>query len=104
MVPVNFLKYSLIRLGLIVVVFLLCTLIGIGPFLAGIFAVLIGLAVGYLAFPRLHTAAGQEFAAFFRRRRTRSEARRTHPRTAQEDAAVEDEYVDEQLRREDRSI
>ena len=52
----------------------------------------------------LHTAAGQEFTAFFRRRRTRSEARRTHPRTAQEDAAVEDEYVDEQLRREDRTI
>jgi short subunit fatty acids transporter len=97
---VNFLYYTLVRFGIMAVVFCACVWFGTGLILGGLFAVIIGFAVSYLAFPRLHAAAGRDFARLWhrivprRRRRTAAEA----------DAEVEDSYVDERLRREGREV
>lgn len=94
----KFLYYTLIRLGLLLVVFYLCWRLGTGLVLAGVFGVLISFAVAYLAFPRLHTAAGEDMARLVRRRPRRENT------VAREDAAAEDDYVEDQLRREGRDL
>lgn len=98
----NLLKYTLLRFGIMIVVFLLCLWLHIGIIFGGVFAILISVAVCYLAFPRLHTRASEDFRRIFRRsanRKTGDEGER-----ARADAAVEDDYVEEQLRREGREV
>jgi hypothetical protein len=95
---VNFLKYSLLRLVVLVLAFLLCLWLGVGIVLSGIAAVAISFAVSYLFFPRLHTAAGEEF------HRWTARAPRPQNRVALEDQAVEDAYVDRKLREDGREL
>lgn len=95
----NFLKYSLIRIGLMAAAFALCWVLGIGPYLSAVFAVVIGLAVGYLALPRLHAAASADVAKVFRRKK-RSRA----AEAAEHDAESEDAYVDQRLEDEGRYV
>ena len=61
----NFLKYSLLRFALLVLAFLLSMWLGVGLVLSGVAAVVISFAVSYLFFPRLHSAAGEEFHRWF---------------------------------------
>lgn len=95
----KFLYYSLIRLAIMVVVFVVCALLHTGLVLAAVFAVLIGFAVGYLAFPKLHAQASRDFLRFWGKLRGKK-------KTTAVDETVEDEdqYVDEQLRREGRDV
>lgn len=93
----NFLKYSLLRIGLMVSVFFLCLWLKVGLVLAGIFAVLIAFAVSYLAFPRLHVAAGQDMQRFFSRRSRNKPITKT---ALEEDADIEDEYAENKRRQE----
>jgi hypothetical protein len=95
---VNFLKYSLLRFGLLVLVFLLSTWLGAGLILSGIAAVAASFAVSYLFFPRLHTAAGEEL------RRWVARSPRPRNRVALEDQEVEDAYVDRKLREDGREV
>ena len=92
----NFLKYSLLRFALLVLAFLLSMWLGVGLVLSGIAAVAISFAVSYLFFPRLHTAAGEDFH--------RWSARTPKPRSraALDDQEAEDAYVDRQLREDGR--
>jgi hypothetical protein len=93
---VNFLKYSLLRLVVLVLAFLLSVWLGVGLILSGVAAVAISFAVTYLFFPRLHAAAGEEF------HRWTARAPRPQNRVALEDQAVEDAYVDRKLREDGR--
>ncbi len=96
---VKFLYYSLVRLAIMVIVFVVCALLHTGLVLAAVFAILIGFAVGYLAFPKLHAAATRDLM------RAWSSLRGRKKTTAQDEtAADEDEYVEEQLRREGRDV
>jgi hypothetical protein len=95
---VNFLKYSLLRLAVLVLVFLVCTALDVGLILSGIAAVAVSFAVSYLFFPRLHAAAGEEF------RRWTARAPKPSNRVALEDQAVEDAYVDRKLREDGRDV
>ena len=97
----RFLYYSLLRIGLMAAVFVICLLLKIGLVFSGIFAVLIGFAAAYLAFPRLHAQAGEDLARFFRRRPRREKASEARRR---EETALEDAYVDERLREEGREL
>ena len=97
----RFLLYTLVRIGLMAVVFLLCLLLKIGLVVSGIFAVLIGFAIAYLAFPKLHAEASREVAGLLCRRAPRK--RRARER-AQQETELEDAYVEDQLRREGRQI
>ena len=94
----NFLKYSLLRFALLVPVFLLCLWLGVGLVLSVIAAVVVSFAVSYLFFPRLHTAAGEEFHRWIAR------APKPRNRVALEDQAVEDAYVDQRLREDGREL
>lgn len=84
------LKYSLLRLGVFAVVFVICLNLNLGQFTV-VFALLIGLivswAVAYLFFNRLRLAAGQQLA---------NRSRKT-PRSAGErqDNAAEDDLADQ---------
>lgn len=92
----NFLKYSLLRFGLMIVVFLLCMWLNVGLILSGVFAILIAFAVSYLAFPKLHVAAGQDMQRWFSKRRKDAPLKKA----VAEDTEIEDEYA-EQKRREE---
>lgn len=93
---VNFLKYSLLRLAVLVLAFLLSMWLGVGLVLSGIAAVAISFAVSYLFFPRLHAAAGEEL------HRWAARAPRPRNRVALEDQEAEDAYVDRRLREDGR--
>jgi hypothetical protein len=95
---VNFLKYSLLRFALLVLAFLLSMWLGVGLVLSGVAAVAISFAVSYLFFPRLHTAAGEEFHRWF------SRVPKPRNRVALEDQEVEDAYVDRRLREDGRDV
>ncbi|NHU84663.1 DUF4229 domain-containing protein [Kocuria sp. JC486] len=85
----NFLKYSVLRLGLLVVVFVAGLYLRLGILFAGAAAIIIAFAVCYIFFPKLHIAASQDF----HRRISRSpKIRRESLRD--EDAEIEDAYVD----------
>ena len=92
----NFLKYSLLRFGLMIVVFLLCMWLNVGLILSGVFAILIAFAVSYLAFPKLHVAAGQDMQRWFSKHRKDTPQKKA----VAEDTEIEDEYA-EQKRREE---
>ncbi|MCP3425039.1 DUF4229 domain-containing protein [Rothia sp. AR01] len=96
----SFLYYTLVRFGIMAVVFCACAWFGTGLVLAGVFAVIIGFAVSYLAFPRLHAAAGRDFARLWHR----LAPQRRRSTVASRDAEAEDSYVDERLRREGREV
>ena len=57
----NFLKYSLLRLGILIVVFVISMYVGAGLILSGIAAVVAAFAICYIFFPKLHLAASQDF-------------------------------------------
>ncbi|MDO4916417.1 MAG: DUF4229 domain-containing protein [Rothia sp. (in: high G+C Gram-positive bacteria)] len=87
----NFLKYSILRLLLLVIAFYVCYWLNVGLILSGIFAVLIAFAISYLAFPRLHVAAGEDLQRWFgKRKKNRNKV------AASEDTAVEDDFADQQ--------
>lgn len=90
--PVNFLKYSLLRLLISALAFFLAYYFGAGFILSVICGALIGFAISYLAFPHLHTAAAADFNRLVRRK-----SGTKTPKTA-EDEAIEDAY-DESARR-----
>ena len=94
----SFLKYTLLRFALLVLAFLLCMWLGAGLILSGVAAVVVSFAVSYLFFPRLHTAAGEEFHRWIAR------APKPRNRVALEDQAVEDAYVDQRLREDGREM
>lgn len=84
------LRYSLLRLGVFAVVFLLCLNLNLGQFTV-LFALLIGLvvswAVSYLFFDRWRIAAGEQLAKRFgRTKRSAAEL---------DDNAAEDELADQ---------
>ena len=80
----NFVKYSLLRLGILVVLFLLFMLAGLGLVFSGIAAVLAAFAICYIFFPKLHYAAGQDFHRFI------SRSPKPANRVALEDQEIED--------------
>lgn len=89
----NFLKYSLLRLGILIVVFVVCLYIGAGLILSGIAAVVAAFAICYLFFPKLHLAAGQDFHRWIDR------SPRPRGRAALEDEAIEDSYTERESHR-----
>jgi hypothetical protein len=95
---VSFLKYSLFRFAVLVLVFLLSMWLGVGLVLSGLAAVAISFAVSYLFFPRLRTAAGAELRGWLAR------SPGSGNRAAREDQEVEDAYVDGRLQEEGREV
>ena len=89
----NFVKYSLLRLGILVVLFLLFMLMGLGMVFSGIAAVLAAFAICYIFFPKLHYAAGQDFHRFV------SRTPKPANRVALEDQEIEDSYTDSEARK-----
>ncbi|ASE11180.1 hypothetical protein ACUW97_000240 [Kocuria rhizophila] len=89
----NFVKYSLLRLGILVVLFLLFMLAGLGLVFSGIAAVLAAFAICYIFFPKLHYAAGQDFHRFI------SRSPKPANRVALEDQEIEDTYTDAESRK-----
>lgn len=89
----QFLKYSLLRLGLFAAVFLLLAWgLRWGVFTAGIVALVIAFAVSYLFFNKLRLQANEDIRKAF----SKTSANKTGAQLA--DEAVEDAY-DEQRRR-----
>ena len=86
-------KYSLLRLGILVVLFLLFMLVGLGMVFSGIAAVLAAFAICYIFFPTLHYAAGQDFHRFV------SRTPKPANRVALEDQEIEDSYTDSEARK-----
>lgn len=84
----NFLKYSLLRLGILIVVFVICLYIGAGLIVSGIAAVVAAFAICYLFFPKLHLAASQDFHRWIDR------SPKPRSRAALEDEAIEDSYTE----------
>ena len=89
----NFVKYSLLRLGILVVLFLLFMLVGLGMVFSGIADVLAAFAICYIFFPTLHYAAGQDF------HRMISRSPKPANRVALEDQEIEDSYTDSEARK-----
>ncbi|MBS6029222.1 MAG: DUF4229 domain-containing protein [Kocuria sp.] len=89
----NFLKYSLLRLGILVALFVLCLYLGLGLVFSGIAAVIAAFAVCYIFFPKLHYAAGQDFHRFI------SRSPKPQNRVALEDQEYEDSYTDAEARK-----
>lgn len=85
-----FLKYSLIRLALLVPLFALFVFLGIGVLWAAIFAGLIAFAISYLFFQKQRDAATAAM-----RERFSGRAKPIRSALEIEDAAVEDRLVDE---------
>lgn len=85
----NFLKYSALRLGLLILVFALGLWLRLGILFAGAAAIIIAFAVCYIFFPKLHIGASQDLARWI----SRSPKIRKDT-LADEDANVEDSYVD----------
>ncbi|WP_237189757.1 DUF4229 domain-containing protein [Rothia nasimurium] len=79
----NFLKYSLLRLALSAAAFFASYYVGAGLILSIICGALIGFAICYLAFPRLHDAAAADFNRLIRRKKPKATP-------ADEDSAYED--------------
>lgn len=90
----NLLKYSLLRLGLMLAVFVLCYWLGIGLIFSGLFAILLAFAVAYLVFPGLHLAAGADLRKLLGSIKVRKN------RVEEENREIEDQYVDAQRRQE----
>lgn len=80
-------QYSLLRLGIFVLLFVVLLNLGLGILFSGICGLLISWAVGYLFFNNLRIAAGEQMAARFGPRRTRS-------RAEESDNAAEDEQAE----------
>lgn len=89
----NFLKYSLLRLGILVALFVLCLYLGLGLVFSGIDAVIAAFAICYIFFPKLHYAAGQDFHRFI------SRSPKPQNRVALEDQEYEDSYTDAEARK-----
>lgn len=89
----NFLKYSLLRLGILVALFVLCLYLGLGLVFSGIAAVIAAFAICYIFFPKLHYAAGQDFHRFI------SRSPKPQNRVALEDQEYEDSYTDAEARK-----
>lgn len=89
----NFLKYSLLRLGILIVVFVISMYVGAGLILSGIAAVVAAFAICYIFFPKLHYAAGQDFHRFI------SRSPKPANRVALEDQEIEDTYTDAESRK-----
>ncbi|MEU4207013.1 DUF4229 domain-containing protein [Rothia terrae] len=91
----NLLKYTLLRFGIMLVVFFLCIFLKIGLVFSAIFAVIIALAACYLGFPHLHVAAGEDMARLFKGKK--SSTKRSEEETNRE---IEDAYVDSKFSQE----
>lgn len=92
----QFLKYSVIRLGLFLVVFLALWQLMLWPiFTAGLIALVIAFAVTYLFFNKLRLAANDDARKAF----AKTSASKTDSQLAEE--AIEDAY-DEKLRSDDK--
>lgn len=89
----NFLKYSLLRLGILIAFFLVCLYLGLGLVFSGIAAVIAAFAICYIFFPKLHYAAGQDFHRFI------SRSPKPANRVALEDQEIEDTYTDAESRK-----
>ena len=89
----NFLKYSLLRLGILIVVFVISMYVGAGLILSGIAAVVAAFAICYIFFPKLHYAAGQDFHRWI------SRTPKPTNRVALEDQEIEDSYTDREARK-----
>ena len=89
----NFLKYSLLRLGILIVVFVIAMYVGAGLILSGIAAVVAAFAICYIFFPKLHLAASQDFHRWIDR------SPKPQNRVAMEDQEIEDSYTEQQARR-----
>ncbi|CAL8899395.1 DUF4229 domain-containing protein [Kocuria varians] len=89
----NFLKYSLLRLGILIAFFLVCLYLGLGLVFSGIAAVIAAFAICYIFFPKLHYAAGQDFHRFI------SRSPKPQNRVALEDQEFEDSYTDTESRK-----
>lgn len=85
----NLFKYTLLRLGLVVVLFYLFMLIDAGIFIAGTAAILCAFALAYIFFPNLHAAASADMRKIFKRAPTIKNKDETENRT------LEDQLVDE---------
>ncbi|WP_181954164.1 DUF4229 domain-containing protein [Kocuria coralli] len=85
----NFLKYSTLRLGLLVLAFVLGLWLRLGILLSGLTSIIIAFAVCYIFFPKLHIAASQDLNRLFSRTpRIRRDS------LGDEDAEIEDAYAD----------
>lgn len=88
----NLLKYSLLRLTLMVAAFYACLFVNVNIIFSIIFAAIIGFAIAYLAFPRLHTAASADLRNLFRRKPgTKKKS------LEEENQEIEDAYVEANL-------
>lgn len=86
----NFLKYSLLRLGILIVVFVISVSVGAGLILSGIAAVVAAFAICYIFFPKLHLAASQDFHRWIDR------SPKPRNRAALQDQDIEDSYTEQQ--------
>lgn len=89
----NFLKYSLLRLAILITVFVVCMAVGGGLILSGVAAVVAAFAICYIFFPKLHLAASQDFHRWIDR------SPKPQNRRSLEDQEIEDAYTDQQARR-----
>lgn len=64
----NFFKYTLLRLLVAAIAFFAAYYFGAGLYLSIICGFIIGFAVCFLAFPKLHLAAAADFNGWFKRR------------------------------------
>ena len=90
LVGMNFFKYTLVRFGLLVFFFYLYELLGAGILVSGSCAIVSAFAVAYIFFPRLHAAASQDTARFFKR------TPKVKNKEEEENRAIEDELVESQ--------
>ncbi|MCW4464042.1 DUF4229 domain-containing protein [Glutamicibacter sp. MNS18] len=87
----QFLKYTVIRLGIFLIVFFcLWQLMAWPIFLAGLIGLVVAFAVSYLFFNKLRLAAGQDVQKLF--------ARTNSPKSAKQlaDEEIEDSFDEEQ--------
>lgn len=85
----NFLKYSALRVALLVIVFALGLWLRLGILFAGLAAIVIAFAVCYIFFPKLHVAASQDLNRWISRS---PKIRRDS--LQDQDAEAEDTYVE----------
>ncbi|MCB4208951.1 DUF4229 domain-containing protein [Arthrobacter sp. UM1] len=79
-----FIKFTLLRFGVAVVVFLACAYLKVGVIMAAVVALLVSWAVGYLFFPKLRTQA----AGYLQRRYSPNKPHRL--KSEADDAEAED--------------
>lgn len=93
---VQFLKYSVIRLGIFVVVFFcLWQLMSWPIFLAGLIALVVAFALSYLFFNKLRLAAGRDVQKLFARTNSRKTSQQL------EEEQIEDSFDEQRRRNED---